>query len=73
MPTSRRPAAEQHQLFCNHCKKEFVAYKDALTPQCPRCGRTTRVPLERHWLRLVAVAIILAVLVIIVLALVLQS
>jgi len=63
MPKTPSPSARQHELYCRHCKEKFVAYRDVLTPQCPRCGRTTRMPLERRWLRLAAVAIIVAVLV----------
>ena len=63
MAKSRRlgPEQPQQKLYCPTCKQDFMAYQSDLTAQCPRCGRTTHMPLERHWLRLVAVAIILAV------------
>jgi uncharacterized paraquat-inducible protein A len=63
MAKSRQPSSErsQQQLYCRTCKQDFMAYKSDRTAECPRCGRVSRMPLERHWLRLVAVAIIVAV------------
>ncbi len=57
-PREERVDPPQQQLYCRTCKEEFAAYKSEMTAQCPRCGRTIRMPLHRHYLRLVAVGIL---------------
>jgi DNA-directed RNA polymerase subunit RPC12/RpoP len=70
MADSRRDQLDrpQQQLYCRTCKEEFAAYKSDLTAGCPRCGRVVRMPLHRHILRLVAVAILGAIAIAIILA-----
>jgi len=60
MAKSRSDRADQpqQQLYCRSCKKDFAVYKAELTAKCPRCGRVCRMPLQRHRLRVAAVAIL---------------
>ena len=61
MAMRTRSAPEKQELYCRYCKQDFVVYRSDLVVQCPRCGRTTQMPLQRRRLRLLAVAIIIAV------------
>jgi Zn finger protein HypA/HybF involved in hydrogenase expression len=56
-------------LYCSFCKDEFLTYKAAGAPECPRCGRPVRSAVPgRRLLRFIAVAILMALAVAAVLA-----
>jgi len=63
-PTSQ---PKPQTLYCRFCREEFITYRGVGLPECPRCGRPARALTHRRLLRVVALAVLAAMIIALVL------
>lgn len=68
MATSSPETSKSQMRYCTFCKEEFISYRAIGPAECPRCGRPTKALPQRRHTRLVAVAILAAIVIIALLA-----
>jgi uncharacterized paraquat-inducible protein A len=67
--TETRNQKQRRSVHCPECDDEFLAYRTDMTPQCPRCGHVVKTLVHRRMLRIIGVAVLIAVVVFVVAAL----